>query len=129
MLALHEHVLHERMVALGNASTSYRVCAEIVRLLHRGEPRRDEIAAALAMADRTLQRRLHEEGTSFQQLLDDARRELARKYLSEERWGLNQVADLLAFVDQSNFQRACKRWFGEPPGLYRKRVIGVDACA
>lgn len=129
MLALHEHVLQERIAALGKTSTGYRVSAEIVRRLHRGEPRREEVAAALAMADRTLQRRLHEEGTSFQELLDDARRELARKYLSEERYGLNQVADLLAFGDPSNFQRACKRWFGEPPGLYRKRVLGAHVPA
>lgn len=123
MLALHEHVLQERIAALGIGSTAYRVSAEIVRRLHNGEPRREEIAAALAMADRTLQRRLHDEHTSFQQVLDDARRELARKYLSEERYALSQVADLLGFVDQSNFQRACKRWFGEPPGHYRKRVL------
>jgi len=122
MLAMHEHVLQERLAALGNARTSYRVSEEIIRRLHRGEPRREEIAASLALADRTLQRRLHAEETSFQQLLDDARRELARKYLSEERYPLGQVADLLGFVDQSNFFRACKRWFGEPPGQYRRRL-------
>jgi len=122
MLAMHEHVLQERLAALGNARTSYRVSEEIIRRLHRGEPRRDEIAASLALADRTLQRRLHEESTSFQQLLDDARRELARKYLTEEKYPLNQVADMLGFVDQSNFFRACKRWFGEPPGQYRRRL-------
>ncbi len=129
MLAMHEHVLQERLAALGNARTSYKVSEEIVRRLHRGEPRRDEIAASLALADRTLQRRLHAEGTSFQQLLDDARRELARKYLSEERYPLGQVADLLGFVDQSNFFRACKRWFKEPPGQYRRRVSGAQQDA
>ena len=67
---------------------------------------------------------MHAESTSFQQLLDDSRRELARKYLSEEKYPLNQVADLLGFVDQSNFFRACKRWFGEPPGQYRRRLAG-----
>jgi AraC-like DNA-binding protein len=129
MLAMHEHVLQDRLAALGNARTSYRVSEEIVRRLHRGEPRRDEIAASLALADRTLQRRLHAEGTSFQQLLDDARRELARKYLCEERYPLGQVADLLGFVDQSNFFRACKRWFKEPPGQYRRRVAGAQPDA
>jgi AraC-like DNA-binding protein len=122
MLALHENVLRERLSALGSARTSYRVSEEIVRRLHRGEPRREEIAASLALADRTLQRRLHAEGTSFQELLDDARRELARKYLAEERYALIQIGDMLGFVDQSNFQRACKRWFGEPPGQYRRRI-------
>ncbi|HEY8050309.1 MAG TPA: AraC family transcriptional regulator [Ramlibacter sp.] len=128
MLSLHENVLRERITALGKASTSYRVSAEIVRRLHKGEPRRDEVAASLAMAERTLQRRLHDEDTSFQQLLDDARRELARKYLSEERYALGEIADLLGFVDQSNFQRASRRWFGEPPGQYRRRLLQA-ACA
>lgn len=129
MLAMHEHVLQERLAALGNARTSRRVSEEIVRRLHRGEPRREQVAASLALADRTLQRRLHAEGTSFQQLLDDARRELARKYLCEERYPLGQVADLLGFVDQSNFHRACKRWFKEPPGQYRRRLAGAQQDA
>lgn len=129
MLALHEGVLRERLHALGSASTTSRVSAEIVRRLHQGEPRRDQVAASLAIAERTLQRRLHEEHTSFQQLLDEARRELARKYLAEERYALGEVADLLGFVDQSNFQRASRRWFGEPPGQYRRRVLQGAAAA
>ena len=122
MLALHEHVLRDRLATLGSARTSYKVSEEIIRRLHRGEPRREQVAASLALADRTLQRRLHEERTSFQQLLDDARRELALKYLSEERYPLNEVADLLGFNDQSNFFRACRRWFGQPPGQYRRSL-------
>jgi AraC-like DNA-binding protein len=39
---------------------------------------------------------------------------------------LQQVADLLGFVDQSNFFRACRRWFGAPPGQYRKRIATAD---
>jgi AraC-like DNA-binding protein len=46
-----------------------------------GEPKRDEIAGELCMSERTLQRRLEEEGTSFIQLMDDTRRELAEQYL------------------------------------------------
>jgi AraC-like DNA-binding protein len=49
-------------------------------------------------------------------LLDDARRELARKYLADARYSLGEVAHLLGFGDASNFFRACKRWFGPPPG-------------
>lgn len=122
MLALHERAIEERLASLGNALTSYRVTEEIIRRLHGGEPRREDVASSLALADRTLQRRLHAENTSFQQLLDEARRELARKYLADRRYSLGQVADLLGFVDQSNFFRACKRWFGLPPGQYRQRL-------
>jgi AraC-like DNA-binding protein len=126
MYALHERVMEERLAGLGNATTSYRVSQEITRRLHRGEPRREDVASCLALTDRTLQRRLHAEKTSFQELLDDARRELARKYLADEHYCLAQVADLLGFVDQSNFFRACKRWFGLPPGQYRQR-LAADA--
>lgn len=122
LLALHEKVMEERLTSLGNAGTSYRVSEEIIRRLHKGEPRRDDIAGLLALTDRTLQRRLRAEDTSFQQLLDEARRELARKYLAEDRYSLGEVADLLGFADQSNFFRACKRWFGVPPGQYRRRL-------
>jgi len=125
MLQMHEQLLHERLSKLHEARTSHAVSDAIIRRLADGEPRREEIAASLALADRTLQRRLHAEHTSFQQLLDDARRELARKYLSEDRHTLHQVAGLLGFVDQSNFYRACRRWFGEPPGQYRRRLVNA----
>jgi AraC-like DNA-binding protein len=124
LLALHESVLAERLTAVGGARTSLRVSEEIVRRLHRGEPRRDEVAASLALADRTLQRRLQAEHTSFAELLDATRRELACKYLAEEHHTLAEVADLLGFVDQSNFFRACRRWFGESPAAHRRRVLG-----
>lgn len=122
--ALHERVLQDRLAALGHTSVSARVSEAIVRRLHQGEPRREEVAASLALTDRTLQRRLHGEGTSFQQLLDDTRRALALQYLTEDRYPIAQVADLLGFVDASNFFRACRRWFGEPPGRHRKRLQG-----
>lgn len=122
MLALHKDMLHQRLAILGHASIRHRAAEEIARQLHRGEPRREDIAANLALADRTLQRRLRAESTSFQQLLEETRCELARKYLAEDRYSLGQVADMLGFVDPSNFFRACRRWFGLPPGQYRQRL-------
>ena len=74
-------------------------------------------------------RRLHAENTSFQQLLDEARRELARKYLADARYSVQQVAGLLGFEDDSNFFRACRRWFGVPPGQYRERLASEAAQA
>lgn len=123
VFAMHQRVIEARLVSLGGATTGHRVTEEIIQRLHLGEPRREDIAASLAMADRTLQRRLAEEHTSFAQLLDDARRDLARKYLAEARYSLSQVADLLGFADQNNFFRACRRWFDMPPGEYRRQVL------
>ena len=80
------------------------------------------LSAALKISRRTLQRRLQTEGTSFQQLLDRARRELAQHYLRTRRNSIRDVAELLGFEDQSNLFRACKRWFGVSPGQYRERL-------
>jgi len=77
------------------------------------------VAQALHLSQRTLQRRLQEEGTSFQSLLDDTRRELAEQYLAQPTMTLLQIAYLLGFADPSNFFRAFRRWFNVTPGEYR----------
>lgn len=119
---LQEHLLDDQLDLLGQTTTSSLVCAEIARRLQHGEPRRQDVASGLGLAERTLQRRLQEESVSFQGLLDRTRRELAQQYLAEDRHTLTDVADMLGFVDTSNFFRACKRWFGVPPAQYRARI-------
>jgi AraC-like DNA-binding protein len=119
---MQEHLLDDQLTLLGQTTTSTLVCAEIARRLQFGEPRRQDVASGLGLAERTLQRRLQEESVSFQGLLDRTRRELAQQYLAEERHTLTEVADMLGFVDTSNFFRACKRWFGVPPAQYRARL-------
>jgi AraC-like DNA-binding protein len=63
----------------------------------------------------TLQRRLRQEGTSYQSLLDEIRRELALDYLRDGKHSIADVAFLLGFSDQSNFTRAFRRWTGTTP--------------
>jgi len=121
--ALHERLVETELGQLGQTLTSTRVRTEIARVLHLGEPRREDIATRLHLTDRTLQRRLQAESVSYQQLLDDTRRELACQHLSAERRSLAEIADLLGFADQSNLFRACKRWFGMPPGQYRTQLL------
>ncbi|XPG48498.1 AraC family transcriptional regulator [Variovorax sp. KK3] len=120
--AMHTRMLEDELDLLGQTSVSHQVCAEIARRLQQGEPRRQDVAAGLGLAERTLQRRLQEESVSYQALLDRTRSELARQYLAEPRLSLQDVADLLGFVDASNFFRACKRWFGLPPAQYRAQL-------
>ncbi len=127
--ALHDRLVEDELERLEAAPTSQRVLQVLARRLPGAEPRRDEVAAALALSDRTLQRRLQAEGTSFQQLLDDTRRELAQHYLRRPRTSLQRVAEMLGFEDQSNLFRACKRWFGESPGRYRARLVGAPRGA
>ena len=121
---LHERFAGEYLRHFDHAKVSYRAREVIIRRLPDGEPRRDQVASELCMSERTLQRRLEEESTSFVQLLDDTRRELAEQYLGRLHLSLAQAAYLLGFADQSSFFRACKRWFELSPGQYRNQLIG-----
>jgi AraC-like DNA-binding protein len=120
---MHEHFAGDYLRRFDHARTSYRARESIVRRLPDGEPRRDEIASELCMSERTLQRRLEDESTSFVQLLDDTRRELAEQYLGRDHLSLAQAAYLLGFSDQSSFFRACRRWFDLSPRQYRKQLV------
>jgi len=122
LAALHERLLDAQLHQLADSTITRRVCAEIARRLPSGEPRRQDVAAGLRITERTLQRRLQAESNSYQVLLDRTRRELAQQYLADRRHALTDVADLLGFVDSSNFFRACKRWFGLPPAQYRTQL-------
>ena len=113
---LHERFAGEYLKHFDHAHTSYRAREVIIRRLPDGEPRRDQVAGELRMSERTLQRRLEAEATSFIQLLDTTRRELAEQYLGRLHLSLAQAAYLLGFADQSSFFRACKRWFALSPG-------------
>ena len=119
---MHERFAGDYLRQLDNAQTSYRAREVIIRRLPDGEPRRDEVASELCMSERTLQRRLEEEATSFVQLLDDTRRELANQYLGRLHLSLAQAAYLLGFADQRSFFRACRRWFQLSPGQYRSQL-------
>jgi len=79
------------------------------------------VATYFGSSPRTVQRRLREEGTSFQRVLDDLRRDLALDYIERPNLDLVQVAFLLGFADQSSFHHAFVRWTGEAPGAYRRR--------
>src|ERR1700694_1144875 len=122
---LHERFAGEYLRHFDHAQTSYRAREVIIRRLPDGEPRRDQIAGELCMSERTLQRRLEEEATSFLQLLDDTRRELAEQYLSRLHLSLAQAAYLLGFADQSSFFRACRRWFDLSPGNTAANCVGT----
>jgi AraC-like DNA-binding protein len=123
LAGVHERIASEHLQRLDHAQTCHRTRAVIIRHLQDGEPRRPKIAAILGMSERTLQRRLTAEGTSFQRLLDDTRRELAQHYLGQSNVSLADIAYLLGFSNQSSFFRASRRWFGSSPRDYRFRLL------
>jgi AraC-like DNA-binding protein len=78
-----------------------------------------DLARELHLSTRTLQRRLTETGITFQRLLDEARRELARHYLLHSSRELNETAYLLGYEDANSFFRAFHQWEGTSPGQWR----------
>ncbi len=104
------------------ASLDRRVRNEVSRALSQGVPKISDIASQLGMSGRTLQRRLSDDGASFQSVVDSARRELAERLLADTVYPLAEVAFLTGFSEQSAFNRAFKRWAGQTPRSYRLDV-------
>ena len=92
----------------------------IARSLSEGVPKMEQIARRLGVSVRSFHRRLADQGTRFQALREETRREIAIAMLGEERYALSEIAFLTGFSEQSAFTRAFKRWTGTPPATYRK---------
>jgi AraC-like DNA-binding protein len=91
------------------------------RLLAGRRPGIHDAARELRLSARTLQRRLTEVGVTFQQLTEEARRELAWHYLLHSSLELNETAYLLGYEDANSFFRAFHKWEGIPPGEWRTK--------
>ncbi|MCP5347373.1 MAG: AraC family transcriptional regulator ligand-binding domain-containing protein [Pseudomonadales bacterium] len=100
-------------------SLDKQVKQQIAGALSEGVPNISAIASVLAMSSRTLQRKLSEQGLTYQALVDDARREFAERLLRENKHSLSNIAFLTGFSEQSSFNRAFKRWAGQTPRSYR----------
>ena len=107
--AVHDRIATEHLQRTSGSLIKTRTCAMIAGRLPDGAPTRGAIARALGTSERTLHRRLADEGTSFQRLVDETRRELAEDYLARRDLSLADVAYLLGFKDQGSFFRAAAR--------------------
>jgi len=98
------------------------------RLLVEGSASGDEVARAINMNRRTLNRRLEARGTTFQCVLDEMRFGLARQLLSTSEIALDDVAANLGYSGTSPFMRTFNRWAGTTPGRWRRiQVVGGAA--
>jgi AraC-like DNA-binding protein len=104
-----------------DTSLERRVQEEISRALSEGVPMISELAERLSMSARTLQRRLSDEGCSYQSLVVESRRQLAERLLQHTDYALADVAFMTGFSEQSAFTRAFKRWSGQTPRAFRAR--------
>lgn len=102
--------------------------AEVLRdLLPSGEPKQKEVCARLGLSARSVQRRLAQEQTTFRDVLNTARRDLALAHLRGGQHSVSEVAFLLGFAEVSAFTRAFKRWTGLSPRAWRNQEAEQEA--
>jgi AraC-like DNA-binding protein len=104
---------------LAHESLKEQVKGILKKFLAGQRPRLEDVAVELRVSTRTLQRRLLGERITFQNLAEEARRELAQHYLLQPSLELNETAYLLGYEDPNSFFRAFHKWEGTSPGEWR----------
>ncbi len=125
--SLQELLELQARTALQNLLSQDRYIAHvqevIAGLMPKGSPSISRCAARLNISTRSLQRELATRQTSFQQLLDETRRDLGESLLQDPANTIVDVAIRLGYTDQAAFTRAFARWTGEPPARWRKSYL------
>ena len=107
----------------GTATGSLRAAVEneTQKLLPHGKAHRHRVAKTLGHSERTLTRRLADENTTYEEVVDQLRRSLALQYVKEPSLSLSQIAWLLGYEGSTSFNHAFKRWTGQSPSAARNQ--------
>ncbi len=120
LLEVFEGDARRRLQTLAaRGGVSGRVLTFLGARLRGAVPPLSDVASELAMSERSIQRGLNEEQTSYRQLVDDVRKSLAIEHLSRPGTSATDVAFLLGFSEPSAFTRAFRRWTGAAPTAFR----------
>src|SRR5208337_639642 len=92
---------------------------EAQKLLPHGEAGKQNVARKLGLSERTLARRLADEGTTYERVVDQLRQSLAIEYVKEPGVSLSQIAWLLGYEEATSFNHAFRRWTGRSPSDVR----------
>lgn len=114
----NDEVVREYLSTFEDQDLASKVRSEIIEMLPSGLPTQDKIATRLFMSTRSLQRKLSGSNTTFSELLDQVRRDLAIQYLDNSHRGIGEISYLLGFTEPTNFARSFKRWTGHTPTEY-----------
>lgn len=115
----------ERELALLSEAEDFATRVRAVLASESGSyPDLESVASRLFVSGRTLKRKLQQQGTTFQVVLDDVRRRDALRLLENPLLSLEQIARRLGYADPANFTRAFRKWTGLAPSHYRDRHMG-----
>jgi len=127
---MYRQLIEQAEKYLKSLNTGDNIAAQLqtmlADLMARGEANADAACRALRLSRRTLQRRLKAERTSFQKVLQEVRRELSIRYLSDTRLKALEVAMLLGYSNISSFTTAFKSWYDMPPAEYRQKFLAIS---
>jgi AraC-like DNA-binding protein len=93
--------------------------------LEHGPASLGDIANRLALSERTLRRRLHALGTSYNKILQDVRSSTAQECLRDSNLTTESIAWRLGYTETANFRHAFKRWTGQSPQAFRRQLHGA----
>lgn len=119
---LNRHA-QDLLARLPKPGLSHKVQQLVTEGLATGQVSAEQVADRLYISCRTLHRRLKQENTSFRELVDQVRRQLALSYLSEKHLSVSEVAFLLGFSTSNAFHKAFKRWTGTTAGAFRQNAV------
>jgi len=115
------------IVPPGRSSVAPAVAELVRRMCPTGELRIGSVAEQMGLHERTLQRRLAEEGTSYAEVVDAVRRTACQRLLRDTDMTLGHLARELGYAEQGALTRACRRWYGVAPLAYRRVLrLGAD---
>jgi AraC-like DNA-binding protein len=125
LAAYMDHLASEVLASLGREGSLVEQTRRAIWAdLSGGQVSLEAIAERLGMGPRSLQRRLRELGTSFREVLEALRHEMAIQLLHDRRVAVYEIAFLLGYSDPSAFFRAFRRWEGRSPHEYRRARLG-----
>ena len=125
LAAVFDKMLAEELARLDKSDVVSRCRAAVLEQLSSGEGTAEDTAKQLHMSARTLQRKLAEANTTYLQLVDDTRKDLALRYIEDPRRSATDITFSLGFSQPSAFTRAFKRWTGLSPSDYRTKVAAT----
>ena len=117
---INDRAVADYLASFDHEDTTTRVRQQLIDALVDGRPNQANIARALNLSLRQLQRELDSQGTSFRQLTEEVRRDLAVSYLREGDKSIGEISWLLGYTEPANFSRSFKKWTGQTPKVFRE---------
>ncbi|MCP4233196.1 MAG: AraC family transcriptional regulator, partial [Aestuariibacter sp.] len=123
LVRINDRIVTDYLAQLDRSDVTMRVKSELIGRLSGGRSSEEDIATSLNISQRTLQRKLREQGKTFTGLLETTRRELSLQYVRDPQYSFSEITFLLGFTEPGNFSRAFKRWYGKSPTQFRNGCL------